>query len=280
MEDPAPSLAPWWGTVKLDVGQAGHWAVGPCALWIHRSDKEWRLVEDRSSDPMENHSAYTVPIPPEDWEAITNPDDPTGTLTRFGFQKTKDTLTLHPVLGDRPFVVRPEEPIVVGPKERLTMYVSTPVWIRVTFGAGTPLEHDVPAYRPSDTWFGPNTRDGEVCYATRTTGRMQLDNLPLRMHRAVTPILIFNRASEVLPIERIQIPVQYLALFESPEDHFLWTQSIKMHRKEGAEGADVRIEEGAPKDARTSERITPPREEVKEGLAVSTFRAIGSLFGS
>ena len=280
MEDSEPSLAPWWGEFTLATDQAGHWTIGPCKLWIHRSENEWRLVEDRSSDPMEARSDYVVPIAPEEWEEITNPDAPTGSLTRFGFQRTNESLTLHPVLGDRPFVVRPEEPIVVGPKERLTMYVSTPIWVRVTFGAGTPLEHDIPVYRPSDTWFGPNTRDGEVCYATRTTGRMRLENLPLRMHRAVTPVLILNQASDTLPIERIQIPVQYLGLFESPGDHFLWTQSIRMHRKEGAEGAEVRIEEGAPKDARRSERITPPREEVKEGLAVSTFRAISSLFGT
>ena len=274
---------PWWGSVTLDLDQTGRWNVGPCTLWLHRSDHEWRLVEHHAGDPMASDSRVTLPVADDEWAAVSDPEAPEApdrSITRFGFRETTATADAHPLLGDRPFVVRPESTILVAPGERLTLYVSTPLWIRLTLsGATSSLHHDLPVLRPSDTWFGPSTREGTLCYAARTTGRIRLENLLQRMHRAVTPIAVHNQAADTLHIERIQIPVQHLALYASVY-HFLWTQGIVLDRREDSEGADVRILDGPPDDATDPTRLAPPREEVKTSLAMSTFRAIGSLFST
>lgn len=275
--------SPWWGPVTLDLDQTGRWNVGPCTLWLHRSDREWRLAEHHAEDPMAADSRITLPAIDDEWAAVSDPEAPDAasyTVTRFGFQQTTDAVDIQPMLGDRPFVVRPENTILVAPGERLTLYVSTPLWIQLTlYGAASPLQHDLPVLRPSDTWFGANTREGTLCYAARTAGRLRLENLLQRMHRAVTPIAVHNQATDTLHIERVQIPVQHLALYASVH-HFLWTQSIALDRREDSEGADVRVLAGPPDDAGDPTRLAPPREEVKTSLAMSTFRAIGSLFST
>lgn len=35
---------PWWGSASLALDQAARWNVGPCTLWLHRTDREWRLA--------------------------------------------------------------------------------------------------------------------------------------------------------------------------------------------------------------------------------------------
>lgn len=274
---------PWWGSASLALDQAARWNVGPCTLWLHRTDREWRLAARHADEPMAADSRITLPVDPAEWAAVSDPEAPDAadfSITRFGFQETAAAVDVHPLLGDRPFVVRPESTILVAPSERLTLYVSTPLWIQLTlYGAASTLSYDLPVLRPSDTWFGPSTREGILCYAARTTGRLRLENLLQRMHRAITPIAVHNQATDTLHIERVQIPVQHLALYAS-ERHVLWTQGIALDRRDDSEGADVRVLDGPPDDAAAPTHLAAPREEVKTGLAMSTFRAIGSLFGT
>jgi len=279
--DDAPT--PWWGSASLDLDQAARWNVGPCTLWLHRTDCEWRLTARHDDDPLASDSRVTLPIDEAEWAAVSDPEAPeaaNSSITRFGFRETTATVDVNPLLGDRPFVVRPEGTILVAPSERLTLYVSTPLWIQLTlYGAASSLSYDLPVLRPSDTWFGPSTREGTLCYAARTTGRLRLENLLQRMHRAITPIAVHNQAADTLHIERVQIPVQHLALYASAR-HVLWTQGIALDRREDSEGADVRVLDGPPNDAAAPTRLAAPREEAKTSLAMSTFRAIGSLFGT
>ena len=129
----------------------------------------------------------------------------------------------------------------------------------------------------SNTWFSPSTVDGEFCYATRTAGRIRLENVPRRYHRAVTPLRIRNTAEDALALERVQLPVEHLALYTTPTN-MLWTQAVTMTRSENREGADVQIRSGPPSDAKTAELIQEPRKTDKRGLFTSTFSAVGALF--
>jgi len=132
----------------------------------------------------------TLPIDAAEWAAVSDPEAPEAadaSITRFGFRETAATVDVHPVLGDRTFVVRPEHDSR-SPSERLALYAST--------------------------------------------------------------------------------------------RHVLWTQGIAMDRRDDSEGADVRVIDGPPDDAAAPTRLAAPRDEVKTSLAMSTFRAIGSLFGT
>lgn len=66
--------------------------------------------------------------------------------------------------------------------------------------------------RPSDTWFGPTTSEGEPCYASKTVCRLRVEDVPLRPHRCLTKVTLRNRADDSLSLDRLKLPVNALAL--------------------------------------------------------------------
>jgi hypothetical protein len=273
---PAPAT-PWWTTYTVDLHHGGHWQIGPSTLWIFHADHEWRLTHRQETDSLMSESAVRCPIPEAEWPDVIDADIPTEQIVRFSVLDDDPHVALQPALADRPVVARPENAIFIPSGSNATLYISTPLWVQMELG-GT-ATHEVPTYRPSDTWFGPSTREGELCYAMRTAGRLRLADLPMRSHRAVTPLAIQNAASDQLLLERVQIPMHHLALYQAADD-VLWTQAVTLHREEHTEGAQVRIQPGAPTDAAGTTRIADPREAAKKNLVMSTFKALGALFSS
>ena len=283
MMDATGDPTPWWGPVSLNADTGGQWDIGPSTLWVYRSSHDWRIVhrpstDPATADPMAQRSDVTVPLPDDEMTAVLDADDPTLVTHRYSVRNTDERIALRPALPDRPVVARPEHPLSVLPRESVTLYLSTPLWARVELVESDRSLHEVPSHRMSDTWFGPSTRTGELCYATRTTGRLRLDKVPVRLHRALTPLQVRNRASEALALERVQLPAPYLALYKSANNG-LWTDAVTMIRREGETGADIRIAGGAPSDAGDAARVQAPRETSKQGLITSTFSAFGALFG-
>lgn len=281
---PTDETEPWWGTFFLDENTGGRWEVGPSTVWLYRTAHEWRVLhrptaDPQATDPMANRSNATVPVPEADMSEGFDSANDDLQISRYSFRRTNGRVVLQPALADRPVVSRPEHPLYVPPGELVTLYLSTAVWIRVELAESGSLLQELPSYRMSDTWFGASTTQGELCYATRTAGRLQLENLPRRFHRAVTPLRIKNTGTDALALERVQLPVEYLALYTTPT-HGLWTPAVTMTRSEGHQGAGIQIRSGPPTDAKGAELLREPRKTDKRGLFISTFSAVGTLFGS
>ena len=93
-----------------------------------------------------------------------------------------------PRLANRSVVIKPVDPIYIPAGQRGTLYISTPLWIAgFVEGQREPI-FDLPVILPKDTWFGPNHRSGEICYATAVDGRTELEQLRPRAFRAVTQL--------------------------------------------------------------------------------------------
>jgi hypothetical protein len=281
-----PNAAPWWGEAAIASGEGGFWQVGPRGVAVVRTDREWRVQHgilpafaDTGSAGHEpvDASGRTVPMPADAVRALAGHLQSPET-TRHGFRDSTGPLHVQPALADRPIVIQPDDPLMVPAGEAITLYVSTPLWVRVAVGPEATTLQEFPSRRLSDTWFGPNTQQGDLCYAARTAGRLDLDLIPRRYHRVITPITVRNRGTEALPVERVQLPSKYLSLYE-PDDRFLWTDALTLARESDDEGASVKVEKGAPPDIPDAHRLHPPREAPKSGLVMSTFRTLGQLFG-
>jgi hypothetical protein len=272
----------WWGAYELADGDVGRWQIGPRTLWLYHTAHEWRVLARAGEDSLEASSHVDCPLPPEERDAVLGDDFEADEVHRYSYRQTTRTVTLRPALADRPVVVRPEDPLSVPAGEEVTLYLSTPLWIQVLIGEGDDPVHELPSHRGSDTWFGTSTRAGELCYAARTAGRLALDDVPLRRHRAVTPLRVRNEATDTLPIERVQLPTQHLALYRAPNG-FVWTQGVTMRRARAGEGAQVDVADGPPTstvpDLDAPDRIADPRSTDRKGLVVNTFRALEALFG-
>jgi hypothetical protein len=253
----------WWGEFALVENETRHWQIGPSLLWLSHLNHEWRLYHKQLENPLETTLKIYLP-------ASADEIDQTTTQNRFSFSKTTETIQLMPSLADRPIIIRPEHTFYVPSQESVMLYVSTPIWINLQ--AHKPLKDllEFPSYRPSDTWFGPSTLEGELCYAARTTAKLNLSELEFRPHRAITPIRIRNRASEPLKLERVKVPLPYLSLYAA-EDQRLWTQLVSFERQDDGDFAQLNLAKTAPPEAGPCKRLAKPRHEPGKNVVVRTF---------
>lgn len=272
MDVSSDSPSVWWGSFALKEGEVGCWHVGPTHFWLVHHESEWRLYYQPQPDPLEMRASVHVPLSEEEQKAFEEGAALETTSLRFAQQVLKDDVTVLPALADRPMIVRPETPLSILPEQTVTLYVSTPLWVQ--FRVEGRLMTELPSLRPPDTWFGPSTREGELCYATRTNARLVLDHVPQRMNRAVTPLLVRNRGIDPLQLERVQLPVQHLTLYRSIYN-FLWTSPVEVVRESDQQSVSIHIQPTPPPEASQPEVFILPRVAIRTTI----INRIGGWFG-
>jgi hypothetical protein len=263
MTETTETIPRWWGRYEVPPGPVLRWRIGPLTLRVQRQDHEWRIATDRGTDPLD----ASLELGEVDAEGDLRE---TPGVLRLGMGATAPALHLQPRLADRAVVTRPDQPFRIPPHEAVTLYVSTPLWLSLHSPDLSHELHELPLYRPSDTWFGPNTRVGELSYATRTAGRLDLAEVPRRPHRAVTAVVILNRASSPLVLERLNLPVANLCLYET-EGVGLWTQSLTLTRLPDEDLAPVTLAKGPPSEATDARLLIKPRVQPPDNLVIRAF---------
>jgi hypothetical protein len=247
-----PTL-PWWGTYHIAEGEGGVWEIGPLVLSVERRAREWRVrwQQDTSSDGIASRCSVICPLPAAALPAARHE-------ARFVASATTRELRLEPALPDRQVVARPERPLHLLGGEEASLFVSVPLSVRIFASGDRPLV-DVPSQRLTDTWFGPSTRVGELCYAVRTKAKLHAAELPLCPHLAICRVRLANHAQSPLVVDRLSLPVNHLDLW-AHRDRGLWTRAIEVERAADGSLASVRLGEGAPEQAAGALRITAARE--------------------
>jgi hypothetical protein len=259
----------WWGEWGIALGEMRHWRIGPLDLWIEFRRHEWSIQRRRGTDPLDAGLVIAAPV--------TTVDAGPGELEvdRVSTADPDGRVALAPRHADRTLIVRPRSPFHILEGSRVDLFVSSPLWLAIT--AGTLDGHTVlelPIHRPSDTWFGPSTRQGEAAYAATTSCRVDLDGLPVRPHRAVTPLHVDNPGPGPLAFDRIAVPVPNLSLYADASGR-LWTEAISLTRRDEEGGlADMEMLPGAPTHAGAALRISGPREASEKRI----LRVFESLF--
>jgi hypothetical protein len=256
----------WWGEYDLELERWAQWQIGPLTLFAQAKRHECIFAWKTAGDPLKDTLSISVPssVPPD-------PDD--CTFSRYVVSNLHSHLELGPRLGDRPFIVRPVSELFLLAGQETVLFVSTVVWIATSLDDGTDEPCtllELPARRPSDTWFGPNTLQGELCYASRTNAHIDLDSIERRPHRAVTPVEIKNLGSDALPIDQLRVPVQALSLYHDQENR-LSTDTVCFVREEGDREASLTIPEASDHLPEIRTLLAPPREPVEAGTIVDAF---------
>lgn len=267
----APSTR-WWGSLTLEPDTHRRWRIGPRTLWLVRRARELTVAHTMSDDPLDDALELAEPADPEEI-----PEN--ATRLRFALRADAPSPVLHPVLAERAAVMRPEAQLTVPEGEEVTLYVGTPLWLTLTLPAqgerGERALLELSSWRPSDTWFGPDTLRGELAYALSTAGRFTLDDVPPSPHRAITPIRVRNHAREPLQIQRLKVPLPYLTLYWAGER--FWTTAVTLEHQEDDDRDTVQLTRGAPDEAAAAERVAAPRLASGGSLVM---RAFSRIFGS
>jgi hypothetical protein len=265
--DSAAKVGDWWGSFEIQTGQVGLWRIGPLSLWIERSPGEWRFTQRLEVDLFDTSVGVdlTADLPDE---------RETDLVHRFGFSTDDTELTLTPLCADRHVISRPDIRYTLPPGEESVLFVGTPLWVRIEAGKRKRLLADMPIVRPSDTWFGASTREGHICYASRTRCRVSLDGFPFHPRRGTTAVTLQNHADRPLDLERLNLPVVHLGLHRK-EDGNLWTDDVRFERTGKGDMVELRFGDDWRQPPANSKRVAAPRDVVSDNLML---RAFSSLF--
>jgi hypothetical protein len=259
----------WWGSFIFPLQQNLQWHIGPLTLIVRYLDGEWHIGHQRTDDFDSDDSIWEVHNTDQLPETLEN-------NSRYIFSKMVKRLTVTPRLADRPIISRPRIPFNLTAGEEVTLYVSSPLWLELALGTSpeTVLE-EVAIQRPSDTWFGPSTLEGELCYASTTHCRINLAELPQRAHRAITPVLIRNQADTTLTVERLNLPAPLLSIYACTDGQ-LWTPKVTLIRGKDGDMAELKIDSKAPEQSESPELLSKPRNTANNGVLIRAFNAVFS----
>ena len=244
----------WWGPLDTTPDGCTRVGVGPLDLLVERRPDEWRIRQreeaQASEDRVTRVACDAAARDAVEWER----------MLRVGTDTATHGLDVVAKTADLPIVSLPVDPFVLPPRTGVVFYVSTPLWLGLTCGGEVVFE--TPILAPRQTWVGAPAGPGGPAYANRTQCRRQLDELPVRPHRAISPVAVENRAGTPRAIERLVLSVPYLTLFATASAQ-LWTERIEIELD--GEETESRICPGSPDEASGTEPLAPPREPMPTG---------------
>jgi hypothetical protein len=188
---------------------------------------------------------------------------------------TKDDLIFAPMLPDRAMIVRLNSELNVLPGEEVSLFILTPLFMKIEQAKPEKSLCEIPIYRPSDTWFGPMDSTGTIAYANPSRAYLDFKEVPLRPHTAITAITIRNNGQTQLHLDRINVPSTRLSLFHSATSGF-WTDRLTLERRDDDEMAILRLDKRPPQEAGTTEFVTGPR--APDDAAIPAIRAFSRIF--
>lgn len=256
----------WWKEFSVESESGLRWTLGPLTLFVLRSGSEWQIGHESSDEQKREQEMCSV-------EAISELPEELPNLERFVAHEMGGPVTLLPRVADRPLVAKPRMPLHVLPGETTKVYVSAPVWVELNVGKSSRSLRELPVKRLSDTWFGSSTLEGEVAYALKTQARSQLEEVPKRAYRAITPIRIHNQAPDALLLDRMNLPVPYLSMYATHEGD-LWTEAVTLVREQNSAMAALDVKTGAPHEAVGAKRVSEPRKAAEESVLVRAFSTL------
>jgi hypothetical protein len=231
--------------LKMEVGDVHRFNFGMLCVQIERLASEWRIEHCWGQLIHDEQLVWNSPI-----------------TSRFIASGTSNKLSIKLMLADRPVVIRPLETIALLPDTRVNLYVSTTLWLAIMIDDR--LLQELPSELLSDTWFGPNTRTGELCYASTTKGRLERNQLKPLPHKAVTPVTIKNYGSDILKLERINIPVPNLALFQHQGK--FWTSGVSLQREQNMSQSKIDVRYEPSKELPGATQLAQARRLVVRGV--------------
>ena len=272
-----------WKALELGVEQQAVCRIGRLTIGVYRSTADWWI---RCS----NEATTADPALELTWQPWSVGDLVPGSFPPVDVGPNcvvrrlllgDEPITLRPALADRRVIVRPAAAMMVAPRSRVELFVGTPLWVE--FVVGDIVLYSQVVHQPSDTWFG-TPLEGELAFAARTHGRLQMENLEFAPARAFTRVEVINDLASTFDFERIALPVPELSLFAGEQS--AWTESVKLTRLEEGDGqghARVEISSGPPEQVASENPPTlrGPHVIDNQGSRIRSFgnRALGALFG-
>jgi hypothetical protein len=258
-----------WGLAKtLDSGKGYRAQIGPLVLWFRRNSDEIHIAAERTDS--ETFESGAISFSAAD-------DSPTKMLDwkRWVTGEKSDTISILPVMPDRPVVVRPEVPVKIPQGREALFFVSIPVWVKiVVIDTEEVVLCQEPSIKLSNIWFGSHI-SGELCYSLRTTARREIVDTVSKPHRAVCPVRILNTTKSQLDIDRFCVDAGYMDIYNGTKR--LWTNEVHISFKGEDDANEIEYIETPPDFEDVGEIVSKAKIKLKKTLlkrSLGTFRLL------
>ena len=254
----------WQETLACDLDLHYKLSVGALEIYLTALESEWQfhyryITEDETKNEKEIHLSTVKDLRNADLE-----------LMRFIRGDAHNEIQIKPRLANKNIVAKPYMPLFLPSQQTVTIYISTPVWLAIYQNKQTRPLIELPTFKLSDTWFGPKPHIGELCYASLFSGRINLNSLPQRASRVITPVTITNNGSDNLKLEKISIPCDYLAIYVN-SDNELWTPTLSIVRETDQNKTRISIDKTLHPKLHDAKRISEPRVSDQTRLLSKTI---------
>jgi hypothetical protein len=248
----------FWEPKTLKKNQWYHWKIGPCRIWIRRSeDDEWSVAFDRTS--MDQHLVVA--------QREKKPEDLS--LTRYIFRSATDDIQFLPALPDRPVMVNPESPVNLLSKTKAIFFVSIPLWLRIYSGEkDDALLCEIPTEMLSNTWFG-DPMEGELCYSLKTSALRSITDFEKKPHKIYCPVYILNNTSTPFQFQKLCIHVENLRVYRA--NRLLLTNDVEITFIGEELPSQIVLSDGKPSISGDSVMICEERIPTSKSLLKKSF---------
>ncbi|WP_395339000.1 DUF432 domain-containing protein [Ningiella sp. W23] len=262
----------WWGEHHFELNELKTWRFRERYFSIKRTENEWTVSNKETQ--KEEECVIQLDSKPQDNSDSNQQEFLQGVSNqRFMLGKTKPSLFIEPSLADRAMIARPSTALNVLPGESVTFFVSSPLWFTIYLSQEeTPLS-DLPFWRPSDSWFGPSTMQGDLCYAKFTDAKTEFAQLDRRENRALTRVTITNEQDTTLAVQRINLPVPKLKLYHDSDKQF-WTDDVNILQQMEHNQAVSSVKHTPPLPATDYVLVSESRELSKKSSLFTTIKSL------
>jgi len=111
-----------------------------------------------------------------------------------------------------------------------------------------------------------------LCYASKTSCRLNSEEMPFLPHRAITAVVIHNEGSDSFLLQSVKLPVNYLSLYQSESDD-LWTETVSLYRYDGDKLSRLHISKKPISSIPIKKKISGPRIKSEKNIVVKAFNA-------
>lgn len=243
----------WWGTFTLNEGECFGWSLADFEFYIQRNAYQLQIAQAF----LQNAIASNNVLP----KKLNQIPSTAASSYFFNSSKAATHITLIPILANRSQVSRPEIPFYIAAHEQIVLYISSPVWVRISSGKSLRILQEIPSKLLSDTWFGEDTLEGELCYSNTTKCAIELADVAMNSSLVFTEVTISNNRSENLLVQRIKLPLPLLSVFANAEGN-LWTEKITIEALADHKMITT-IEKSAPKFVEPYKLLSNPRINMK-----------------
>lgn len=164
---------------------------------------------------------------------------------RWSSGEQESTLRIVPAMTDRNLVVLPDPPLLIPAGRRPRFYVSLPLMYQLYIGNSKKPFYEFFIEPLTTTWFGSNTRRGELCYEIDSPLLFAAEDLPSIPHRINLELRLYNRDSEHLSVDKINLPAQFLPVYRVDGQHY-WTSALTITNEKLTDELSLHYGKGVP----------------------------------